>query len=125
MFDLRGKYGRGTLAGDKPPLQRGEVVIRMLPGVQQVTIQPVITSAVVSESQFYTDEYEIYNRLPEWGYSHKSVNHFAGEYARDEDVGRFHEIDVTCWKVFGHCFAQVMASSWHFAREIIPVSGFL
>jgi len=78
---LKGKRGRGTLAGDKPPvlglLQRdGEVVIRMLPNVQQVTIQPVITSTVVSGSQFYTDEYDIYNRLPEWGYLHKSVNHW-------------------------------------------------
>ena len=37
---LKGKRGRGTLAGEKPPvlglLQRnGEVVIRMLPNVQQ------------------------------------------------------------------------------------------
>jgi transposase len=32
----------------------------------------------------YTDEYDIYSRLVEWGYQHKSVNHSAGEYARDE-----------------------------------------
>jgi transposase-like protein len=58
---LKGKRGRGTLAGEKPPvlglLQRnGEVVIKMLPNVQQKTIQPVITSTVASGSQFYTDE---------------------------------------------------------------------
>jgi transposase-like protein len=85
---LKGKRGRGTLAGDKPPvlglLQRdGEVLIRMLPNVQQETIRPVITATVASGSQFYTDEYDIYNRLPEWGYGHKRVNHSAGEYARD------------------------------------------
>jgi hypothetical protein len=35
-------------------------------------------------SMVYTDEYDIYTRLPEWGFQHKCVNHSAGEYARDE-----------------------------------------
>jgi transposase len=94
---LKGKRGRGTLAGDKPPvlglLQRdGEVVIQMLPNVQQVTIQPVITNSVALGSQFYTDEYDIYERLSEWGYRHKKVNHSAGEYARDEDGDGIREV---------------------------------
>jgi transposase-like protein len=87
---LKGKRGRGTLAGEKPPIlgliQRdGEVVIRMLPNVKQDTIKPMITGIVAPGSLIYTDEYNIYNRLPEWGYEHKTVNHSAGEYARDED----------------------------------------
>jgi hypothetical protein len=54
---LKGKR-RGTLSEDMPPvlglLQRdGEVVIRMLPNVQQVTIKPVITSVVALEL-YYT-----------------------------------------------------------------------
>jgi transposase len=82
-------------------LQRdGEVVIRMLPNVQQVTIQPIITGTVVSGSQFYTDEYDIYNRLPEWGYLHKSVNHSVGEYARDEDGDGFHEVHINTLEGF-------------------------
>jgi hypothetical protein len=45
---LRGARGRGTLATEKPPvlglIQRdGDVVINMLPNVQQVTIKPIIT----------------------------------------------------------------------------------
>ena len=48
---LKGKRGRGTLAGEKPPvlglIQRdGDVMICMLPNVQQVTIKPVITDCV-------------------------------------------------------------------------------
>ena len=44
---LKGERGRGTLAKEKPPifgmLQRGgEVVIRMLENVKQVTIKPLI-----------------------------------------------------------------------------------
>ena len=102
---LKGKRGRGTLAGDKPPvlglLQRdGEVVIRMLPNVQQVTIKPMITSIVEAGSLLYTDEYDIYSRLPEWGYLHKSVNHSAGEFARDEDGDGFYEIHVNTLEGF-------------------------
>lgn len=66
----------------------------MFPNVQQTTIKPVITSIVATGSLIYTDEYTIYNRLPEWGYDHKTVNHSAGEYARDEDGDGFHEIHV-------------------------------
>lgn len=85
-------------------LQRdGEVVIRMLPNVQQVTIKPVITNVVASGSQFYTDEYDIYNRLPEWGCLHKCVNHSAGEYARDEDRDGFHEVHINTLEGFCLC----------------------
>ena len=96
---LKGKRGRGTLADEKPPilglLQRtGEVVIRMLPNVQQVTIKPVLMQLIQPGSLLYTDEYDIYTRLDEWGYHHKTVNHAAGEYARDEDGDGFHEVHV-------------------------------
>jgi transposase-like protein len=102
---LRGKRGRGALADEKPPiwglLQRtGEVVIQILPNVQHVTIQPLITQSVAAGSLIYTDEYEIYDALPDWGYQHKSVNHAAGEYARDEDEDGFHEVHVNTLEGF-------------------------
>jgi len=60
-------------------IQRGgEVVIRMMDNVQQKSIQPVIQSGRL----IFTDEYDSYNRLPEWGYEHKTVCHSRGEYAR-------------------------------------------
>ncbi len=76
---LKGKRGRGTAETEKPPvfgmIQRdGEVVIQMLPNVQQTTIQPILTTTVATGTLVYTDEYDIYGRLPEWGYHHKSVN---------------------------------------------------
>lgn len=96
---LRGKRGRGTLAEEKPPILgllqwNGEVSIQKLPNVQQRTSQPIITKTVAAGSMIYSDEYDIYNRLTEWGYGHKSVNHSAGEYARDEDGDGFHEVHV-------------------------------
>ena len=85
---LKGKRGRGTLAEEKPPIfgmfQRGgQVVIRMLENVQQLTIKPLLEQTIRPGSLIYTDEYNIYTRLLGWGYDHKTVNHAAGEYARD------------------------------------------
>jgi transposase len=49
-------------------IQRGgEVVLRMLANVQQVTVKPIITAAVAPGTLVHTDEYSIYVRLPAWG----------------------------------------------------------
>ena len=76
-------------------IQRGgEVVITMLPNVQQITIHPIIECRIEKGSLIYTDEYDIYNRLPQLSYEHKTVNHSKGEYARDEDGDEFYEVHV-------------------------------
>jgi transposase len=87
------------LEKDKPPIlgviQRGgQVMLRMLANVQQTTIQPIIEATVVKGSLIYTDDYDIYARLPTWGYPHKTVCHGQGEYARDEDGDGFYEVHV-------------------------------
>ena len=70
-------------------IQRGgEVVIRMLENVKQVTIGPLIKQTIIEGSLVYTDEYDIYSRLVEWGYGHETICHAAGEYALDDDGGR-------------------------------------
>ena len=96
---MKGARGRGTLANEKPPvigfIQRGgDLVIRMLENVQQKTIEPLFQQFVKLESLIYTDEYNIYNRLIEWGYEHKTVCHSKAEYARDEDGDGFCEVHV-------------------------------
>src|SRR3954467_6776252 len=96
---LRGAPGRGTLAKDKPPvlglLQRGgEVMLRMLANVQQVTIRPVIEGSAAKGALVRTDEYGVYGRLEDWGYGHKTVCHARGEYARDDDGDGFCEVHV-------------------------------
>lgn len=74
--------------------REGDLVIRMLANVQRKTIEPIIKAAVEAGSLIYTDEYGIYNALEDWGFSHKTVCHSAGEYARDEDGDGFHEVHV-------------------------------
>jgi transposase len=87
------------LEKDKPPIlgliQRGgQVVLHMLPNVRQVTIKPIISETVAPGTLIHTDEYDIYARLPAWGYGHKTVCHASGEYARDEDGDGFCEVHV-------------------------------
>ena len=53
----------------------GEVVITMLPNVQQNTIAPLIKRTIAKGTVVYTDEYDIYGRLTEWGYPHHTVCH--------------------------------------------------
>ena len=71
--------------------------------VQQTTIKPVITGAVAEGALVHTDEYNVYARLPAWGYRHKTVCHARGEYARDEDGDGFCEVHVNtmerCWSL--------------------------
>ena len=94
---LKAKRGRGTLESEKPPvfgmIQRtGQLIIEMLPNVQMKTIQPLIQEQVQAGTLIFTDEYNIYGRLQEWGFDHKTVNHAMREFARDEDGDGFHEV---------------------------------
>ena len=60
-------------------IQRGgDVVIRMLANVQQETIKPLIQATIAPGTCVYTDEYDIYSRLVQWGYEHESVCHSEG-----------------------------------------------
>ena len=101
---LKGERGRGTLAKEKTPIlgmiQRGQVVIRMLANVRHVMISPLIRRTIASGTLIYTDEYDIYARLEEWGYGYETVCHAAGEYARDDDGDGFCEVHVNTMEGF-------------------------
>ena len=93
------------MAKEKPPifgmLQRGgEVVIRMLADVKQATIGPLIKQTILPGTTVYTDEYDIYARLPQWGFIHRTVCHAAGEFARDDDGDGFCEVHVNTLEGF-------------------------
>lgn len=113
------------MAEEKPPVlgliqRNGEVFIQMMPNVQQVTIKPVITKVVKQGSLIYTDEYNIYARLPEWGYEHQTVNHSLGEYARDEDGDGFHEIHVNTMEGFWSLLRSWLRPHRGISQEKLP-----
>ena len=54
------------------------MVIRMLPNIQQRTIEPLITRSVAKGTLINTDEYDIHARLPAWRHQRKTVCHGQG-----------------------------------------------
>ncbi len=123
---MKGARGRGTLEKEKPPIlgmiQRGgEVVIRMLENVKQVTIKPVIEQFVEKGTTTYTDEYDIYDRLNEWGYFRSSVCHSVGEYARDEDGDGFCEVHVNTMEGFWSLLRSWLRPHRGISQEKLPI----
>ena len=123
---MAGAPGRGTLEKDKPPIldliQRGgQVVMQMLANVQQKTIQPIITAAVAAGALIHTDEYDIYARLEEWGYQHKTVCHARGEYARDEDGDGFCEVHANTIEGFWSLLRSWLRPHRGISQEKLPL----
>jgi hypothetical protein len=58
----------------------GELAIRMLANVQQVTIEPIMRATIAVGTVVYTDEYEIC--VTQWGFEHHTVNHGNKEYSQ-------------------------------------------
>lgn len=103
-------------------IQRGgEVVIQMLANVQQKTIHPIIQATVSAGTLIYTDEYDIYARLSDWGYVHKSVCHSAGEYARDEDGDGFCEVHVNTMEGFWSLLRSWLRPHRGISQEKLPI----
>ena len=93
----------------------------MLPNVQQQTIQPIIESVVAKGTLIYTDEYDIYARLPKWGYQHKTVCHSHGEYARDDDGDGFHEVHVNTMEGFWSLLRSWLRPHRGISQEKLPI----
>ena len=97
------------------------VVLHMLENVKQVTIKPIVSAFVEQGSTVYTDEYDIYNRLSEWGYYRKSVCHSKGEYARDEDGDGFHEVHVNTMEGFWSLLRSWLRPHRGISQENLPL----
>lgn len=99
----------------------GEVVIRMRENVQQVTIGPLIRAMITPGSVVYTDEYDIYDRLSEWGYTHRTVCHAAGEFARDDDGDGFCEVHVNTLEGFWSLLRSWLRPHRGISQEKLPI----
>ena len=99
----------------------GEVVIRMLANVQQVTIKPLVQRCIAPGTVVDTDEYDIYHRMTEWGYEHRSVCHAAGEFARDEDGDGFCEVHVNTLEGFWSLLRTWLRPHRGISQEKLPL----
>ena len=103
-------------------IQRGgAVVVRMLENVQQTTIQPLIEQFITPGTRIYTDEYDIYRRLLDWGFDHRTVCHSRGEYARDEDGDGFHEVHVNTAEGFWSVLRSWLRPHRGISQEKLPL----
>lgn len=96
-------------------------MIRMLENVQQTTIGPLIKATIAPGSLINTDEYNIYARLGQWGYQHKTVCHSAGEYARDEDGDGFCEVHVNTMEGFWSLLRSWLRPHRGISQENLPL----
>jgi transposase-like protein len=99
----------------------GEVVIQMLANVQQATIAPLIQATITPGTQVFTDEYDIYARLSAWGYTHKTVCHSLGEYARDDDGDGFCEVHVNTMEGFWSLLRSWLRPHRGISQEKLPL----
>jgi transposase-like protein len=99
----------------------GQAVLRVLDNVQQATIKPIIEKFIKPGTLVNTDEYDIYGRLIEWGYEHKTVCHSRGEYARDEDGDGFHEVHVNTMEGFWSLLRSWLRPHRGISQERLPM----
>jgi transposase len=99
----------------------GAVMIRMLEDVEQATIGPLIKQTIAPGAVVDTDEYDIYARLPEWGYTHRTVCHAAGEFARDEDGDGFREVHVNTVEGFWSLLRSWLRPHRGISQEKLPL----
>jgi ISXO2-like transposase domain len=71
-------------------------------------------------TRVYTDEYDLYHRVPVWGYEHKTVCHRHGVYARDEDGDGLHEVHVNTMEGFWSLLRSWLRPHRGLSQEWLP-----
>jgi transposase len=112
--------GHGTWATDRPPVcgvagrSDGRLALRVgrRSGAPEVVHQTVVPLTVTGAT-VYTDEWSGYRPLKGTGRGHATVNHNAGEWARDDDGDGVREV---------HC--NTLEGLWTGARNFLrPFRG--
>lgn len=99
----------------------GRVIVRMLANVQQRTIKPLFEKFVTRGSLVNTGEYVIDDRLEAWGFGHVSLNHSAGEFARDADGDGVNEVHVNALEGFWSLLRSWLRPHRGVSQEKLPL----
>jgi len=62
----------------------GQIYLVRVPDRSTASLLPTVTAIVPPGSYVFTDDWASYRSLPQHGYVHRTVNHSAGEYQRNE-----------------------------------------
>jgi transposase-like protein len=62
----------------------GQIYLTRVPDRSAASLIPTVTARVPPGNFIFTDDWASYRSLPQHGYVHRTVNHSAGEYQRDE-----------------------------------------
>ncbi len=81
----------------------------------------MIKSTIAPGAEVYTDEYDIYSRLSRWGYTHHTVCHAAGEFARDDDGDGFCEVHVNTLEGFWSLLRSWLRPHRGISQERLPL----
>ena len=93
----------------------------MLATVRQETLAPLIKETIAPGAQVFTDEYDIDARLSVWGYTHTTVCHSIGEYARDDDGDGFCEVQVNTIEGFWSLLRSWLRPHRGISQENLPL----
>jgi transposase len=104
-------------------IQRGgDVVMRLLAHVQQVTITPLIHATMTPGTGVDPEEDDSYSRLAPWGYEPERVGHRDGDYARDDDGDGCCEMHVNTMEGFGSLLRSWLRPHRGISQEHLPLS---
>lgn len=90
--------GHGTYDNDRPPVfgaigrESGEVSLEETKRSTKKVLQPLVETVTAPGTVINSDEWPAYADLPATGRPHSTVNHGAGEYARDDDGDGVREV---------------------------------
>ncbi len=94
------RRGHGTFENDRPPVaatigrESGRACLHVVGHSDRLTLEGLVQATTVAGAVLNTDEWRAYNRVPELGRGHVTVNHGAGEWARDDDGDGVREVHV-------------------------------
>ena len=92
------RRGHGTFQNDRPPIAAligrpsGRACFQVIKNFNRATFEDLTLAVTLPGISLLTDEWRAYQRISELGRSHATVNHSAGEWARDDDGDGIREV---------------------------------
>ena len=102
----------GRRSRQRPAATRaGPACLRLVGNSDRQTLEGLVQATTAPGATLNTDEWRVYGRVIELGRGHATVNHSAGEWARDDDGDGVREV---------HC--NTMEGTWTGLRNFLRPS---